>query len=169
MSNMNTLPQTLKSFDRFSGSQDHGDADSDKARIDYRRDKRYDEADRLTRERTQHSLAIDEGLNDHLDTMTSEELDYAADQLLLDASFKENIEDSEELEDDETDSQRAERHEREDARAREVIGVQQIVFDAIKSRKAGKEYHARQATLDPELDDDDQEDYTPGFHITNRP
>lgn len=163
---MNTLPQTPKSFDRFEG-QDHGTR-GHRPR-GYQDDKYYDALEEGRREQQVIEQDVAEGLNDHLDTMTPEELDYAADQLLLDASSKENIEDLEELEDDETDFQRVERHEREDIRAREVMGAQQIVFDAIKSRKTGKEYHARQATLDPELDDDDQEDYTPGFHITNRP
>ncbi len=119
------------------------------------------------RDRKMARTAIQDGL-EVLENATPEELELEASKLLDAQESNDIIAEFEQSSDDETELERQQRHEHEDQHSWSA-GDQYIVFDAIQSRKTGKEHHARQATLDPELDNDDQSDYTPGFHITNRP
>ena len=119
------------------------------------------------RDRKMARTAIQDGL-EVLENATPEELELEASKLLDAQESNDIIAEFEQSSDDETELERQQRHEYEDQHSWSA-GDQYIVFDAIQSRKTGKEHHARQATLDPELDNDDQSDYTPGFHITNRP
>ena len=175
MNKLNTETYQIPKISTYEGRrQDHGTVGIEDA-LRIRRDKREDR--REESERRDRKIArqvLREGMDEYLESLSTSELEDAANKILGEKPISEYTSEAHEEPDDndETDLDRAHRHTYEDAQKKQeqLDGMGDInVFELSAALADSNKYKAQDATLDPEFAEDDRSDIVAGFNIKNRP